>query len=400
MDDLQISPISENSVKIVIIGPVYPYRGGIAHFTTSLAIEMKKNGHDVSVVSFKRQYPQFLYPGKSDKDPSREPLVFPAEHILDPLYPWTWEKARRYILNEHPDLVLFQWWTTFWAPTFGILARSVMKSNLHLVYLVHNVFPHETNLFDKILTKFALVPANHFVVMSETQRLLLAQIFANKNIAVISHPTYSFGQNKYLDKNLAKQQLGIPPDRYLALFFGIVRPYKGLEILLKAIGLLKRQGAPIHLFVAGEFWESIEKYFETIREEGIEDWVTIDDRYIPNEELTLLFNAANVFVAPYVSGTQSGAAKMAVGYRLPIVVTPVIADEVFRSTAKDGVFVSTSTSPEAIKEALEQARGYVPRNGAEAKTDFSWKNLVESIVLLSQDNQEKATVPWPDANHE
>jgi len=372
-------------VKIVIVGPVYPYRGGIAHFTSSLAEELRNTGHEVKVVSFKRQYPKFLYPGKSDLDPSKEPLIVPAKFILDPLYPWTWEKARTDIVREQPDLVVFQWWTTFWAPAFGVLSRRLKKAGIKVCFLIHNVFPHEKRFWDKAFTRFGLNPADYFLTMAESQRSLLADLFPEKPVGLSHHPTYKILTGNTIDKETARARLGIPSDRKVALFFGIVRPYKGLRLLVEAAGKLKQQGNPIHLLIAGEFWEDLTVYQSYIKANELEDWVTLHNRYIPNEEVPLMFSAADVFVAPYTGGTQSGAVKMALGYQIPIVMTPTIADAGINSTTYPGIFISKSATSESIRREIEIALQFNFPNDQLA-SDTTWDHLVESIINIGLQN--------------
>ena len=146
-----------------MIGPVYPYRGGIAHFTSALAEAIAGEGHEIKIISFKRQYPKFLYPGKSDRDPSAEVRPVAAEFILDPLYPWTWDKARQEIVKFEPELVVFQWWTTFWAPAYGSMARGLKKAGIKHVFLIHNVLPHEVRPWDRPLAQYALSTADTFL---------------------------------------------------------------------------------------------------------------------------------------------------------------------------------------------------------------------------------------------
>lgn len=376
-------------MKIVIVGPVYPYRGGIAHFTSSLTEELINAGHEIKVVSFKRQYPKFLYPGKSDQDPSKEPLIVPAEFILDPVYPWTWEKARTDIVRGQPDLVVIQWWTTFWAPAFGVLARRLKKAGIKVCFLIHNVFPHEKRIWDKGFTRFGLKSADYFLTMAESQRILLADLYPKKPVVFSPHPIYKFMDVAKIDKETARAQLGIPSDRKVALFFGIVRPYKGLRLLVETAGLLKQQGNPVHLLIAGEFWEDITDYLSLIKANELEDRVTLLNRYILNEEVPLMFNSADVFVAPYTGGTQSGAVKLAMGYQLPIVMTPTIADAGINFTTYPGIFISQSVTPESIKREIEIALQYNFPDDPPA-SDTSWDQLVETIIRIGQQNQTTA----------
>jgi glycosyltransferase involved in cell wall biosynthesis len=310
-------------MKISLIGPVYPYRGGIAHYTTSLAIALKNAGHEVKVISFKRQYPAFLYPGKNDKDSSEKPVRVEAEYLLDPLYPWTWMQTVKEILAAQPDLVLIQWWVTFWGMAFGVLVRFLVK-RIKTVYLIHNVLPHENHIWDKVLARFALEPASAFVVQAPSQRERLLSLLPKAQVHFCSHPVYGRFGEQSLSKAEARKQLGLPTDVPIFLFFGIVRPYKGLKHLIKALG---RSDESIQLIVAGEFWENATFYEKQIDSLGLAKRVTLLDKYIPNEEAHFIFSAADALIAPYVGGTQSGVVGLAHGYGLPVVMTDIIADD-------------------------------------------------------------------------
>jgi len=371
-------------VKIVFVGPVYPYRGGIAHFTASLAAAASKAGHEIEVISFKRQYPKFLYPGKSDQDPSINAVSVPAKFLLDPLYPWTWEQASREIIQSKPDLVVFQWWTTFWAPAFGILARRLKHAGVKSIFLLHNVYPHEAKFWDKAFAKFALNSADSFLAMAKSQQDLLASLFPDKQICISAHPIYQFASSNRIDRNTARKQLGIPLDREVAIFFGIVRPYKGLRLLVEAVGMMKREGNPVHLLIAGEFWENFSEYQQLFEHEGLGNWVTVQNCYIPNEDIPLYFGAADVFVAPYVGGTQSGAVKLALGYGIPIVLTPGIMDEMMSTGEKQNLFVSSSTDSASLIEPIKFALQTKSIKDYEFDSDETWHDLIKTLANMSQ----------------
>lgn len=309
-------------MKIVLIGPVYPYRGGIAHYTTSLSLALQRAGHEVEVLSFKRQYPAFLYPGQSDKDPSENPTRVDAEYLLDPLYPWTWVRAAKKILSIQPNLVLIQWWVTFWGMAFGALIRFLGKK-VKTAYLIHNVLPHENRVWDRLLARFALAPASAFIVQAPSQRERLLGLLPNAQVHFCNHPAYGRLGRQVVSKIEARKQLGLPMDVPIFLFFGIVRPYKGLKHLLDALSKLN---GSIHLVVAGEFWEDVALYKKQIDSLNLTQQVMLMNKYIPNEEAHLIFSAADALVAPYVGGTQSGVVELAHGYGLPVVMSDIIAD--------------------------------------------------------------------------
>ncbi len=309
-------------MNVNLVGPVYPYRGGIAHYNAALAQALEEAGHRVRLISFQRQYPGRLYPGESDKDPSTEPLRFPAEYILDPLYPWTWIRTARSIRREHPDLVIFQWWTTFWGPAYASLAWMVNRQ-VKVAYLIQNVLPHEIKPWDRWIAWVTLRQGHAFVVQNPREHEKLLKIIPHSSLVLESHhPAFSPFSEHPLSKEEARRQLGLSADQIVLLFFGIVRPYKGLGYLIDAMPNVQH---PVHLIVAGEFWEDITVYQKQITDLALKDRVTLINRYIPNEEAHQLFSAVDGFVAPYVEGTQSGAAGLAIGYGLPMIVTERVA---------------------------------------------------------------------------
>lgn len=366
-----------------MIGPVYPYRGGIAHFTSALAEAIAGEGHELKVISFKRQYPKFLYPGKSDRDPSAEVRSVQAAFILDPLYPWTWNKARQEIINFNPDLVVFQWWTTFWAPAYGSIARGLKKAGIKHVFLIHNVLPHEVRPWDIRLAQYALSTTDTFLTLSESQRTIVSSLFPQARVESSPIPVYQVSAGTRLDQAEAKQRLRIPTDRKVVLFFGIVRPYKGLRLLVEAAGKLKRAGNPVHLLIAGEFWEAIDDYRKLILDEGIEDWVTIDNRYIPNEEVPLFFSAADVFAAPYVGGTQSAAVKVAMNYSIPIVVTKTVSEDL-KSAGYPKLEVVVSNDPETFAKAIERSGNDRTTLPKKTTTISEWALLTKTLSNITR----------------
>lgn len=319
-------------MNIVLIGPVPPYRGGISHFTQALAENLVRDGHWVKTISFRKQYPKWLYPGKSEKDYSQKITVEDVEFLFSPLNYLDWRKTMREIMSFQPDLVIYPWWVTFWAPATAWLLGKLRKQGISTKVLVHNAFPHEGGRFDKKLAKFALKDGRSFVTMSDKETERLSSV-VNKDAKIVTavHPVYAQFPPSGLSKSEVRQKLGISDDRPLALFFGFVRPYKGLGILLEAIGILKQEQVDVHLMVIGEFWEDLADYQKQIQDLGISDMVTIRAEYTPDSEAGLYFEAADFFVAPYLDGTQSGSIKIAMGYHLPLVVSDVITDAMIQN---------------------------------------------------------------------
>lgn len=367
-------------MRIVLIGPVYPYRGGIAHYTTRLAQAVKEDGHELKVVSFRRQYPRFLYPGKSDRDPSRAVERVEAEFVLDPLYPWTWRQTVERIKTFAPNLVVIQWWTTFWAPAFWWVARS-LKSVCKVVFLIHNVLPHETRFFDPWLSKWALSQGSGFVVQAESQREKLKELLPKAEPLLVEHPLYDQFAKRRIDKNEARRRLGLPEDQLVLLFFGIVRPYKGLKNLIEALALVHEQGYRPILVVAGEFWENVEEYKKRIEELGLKEVVWIYNYYIPNEEVPVFFSAADVFVAPYTGGTQSGALKIALAFGLPVVASEGIVEGEISSPR---TILISGEHPKQISKVLYSLFSKPSMSHYQEGYSFiSWNSIVYNLIKLS-----------------
>lgn len=368
--------------KLVLIGPTYPYRGGIAHYTTLLGKALAEK-HDLHLISFKRQYPQFLYPGESDKDPSLEPLQLEAEYLLDPLYPWTWWQALRRIRQIDPQAVIITWWTTFWGPAFASLAWALRRRGIPVIYLIHNVYPHEARPWDRWIAGFVLAQGQACLVQSENERKRLAALLPGTQVSLCQHPVYDFLTERRLPKARARQALGLPVEGDLLLFFGIVRPYKGLNYLLQALGKLAEQSdLRPHLVIAGEFWETKEPYLRQIAGLGLEDQVTVLDRYIPDEQVALLFSAADGFVAPYTGGTQSGALKIAASFGLPIILSESLADNLQPGA---GRFIIRPQDQATFVQALQAVLAVPPEQVTLTEGEATWQDMVTTIEQMVSD---------------
>lgn len=313
-------------MKVTVIGPVFPYRGGISNFTTSLAKELVNAGHEIQVISFSRQYPKMLYPGQSDKDPSLEHEQVPAHFILDPIYPWTWIKAIQQILKFQPEVVMIQWWTTFWAPAFILISSALRKQKRACVYIIHNVLPHKQRLPDRWFARLALSQAKACITLSPKEEARLKQLLPSVVILPSRLPVPKVNRAA-LDRGSARQKLGLSAEQPVLIFFGLIRHYKGLSVLLDAIGRLKGTAIQPFLLVVGEFWDDDSIYQQQIERLRIESQVKIINRFVPNEELCGYIGAADAMAAPYLNGTQSAAVKTAMGYGLPILASDQISSD-------------------------------------------------------------------------
>lgn len=313
-------------MRLVLIGPVFPYRGGIAHYTTMLHRALCTRGHEVFLVSFKRQYPRWLFPGRGDKDPSGKPLVAKdARYWIDSLNPITWLMTFGRIRRYQPDAVILQWWTTFWAPVWlvlGSLIRLFLPES-QVLYICHNVLPHETRWWDPPLARLVLRLGNRFIVQASEEKTRLLALIPDAEIAVVPLPIFDMFARERIPKEEARDKLGLPLEASVLLFFGIVRQYKGLRDILMTLPHIQTQLDKVILVVAGEFWEDKQPYMDMIERLGIADSVLIEDRYIPNERVPLYFSAADALVAPYQRATGSGAVQMGRGFKVPVVTTAV-----------------------------------------------------------------------------
>lgn len=373
-------------MKVVLVGPVHPYRGGIAHYTATLDRELRARGEQVLLVSFKRQYPQWLFPGRSDRDPSTEPIKAAEPHYwLDSLNPLTWLSTFGRIRRYGPEIVILQWWSAFWAPHWflmGALIRSFVACRL--VYICHNVLPHESVRGHAFMARAVLRWGSRFVVHSEQQRDQLLTLLPRADVVVRNMPTLDLFAQQCRPKPEARERLGIPMGRPVILFFGIVRAYKGLRDLLYALPQVRDCLDEALLLVAGEFWEDKASYLALIRELGIEDAVRIDDRYVPDEEVGIYFSAADLLVAPYRQVTGSAVVQAALGSGCPVVATDVgMLSSVIRH-AENGLLVPPG-DPRALAEAIVAFfREGIPMAAetgtGELQPGGSWASLIEALT--------------------
>ena len=300
-------------MKVTIIGPAYPLRGGIAHHVYYLERELTARGHTVQVISFRKLYPALLFPGKTEFDTSAARLDANGIALLNALNPITWARAAKAVKAFSPEVVIFQWWHPFFALMVGTLARMFRSKGLRCILECHNVFSHESGSFDRLLLGFAAKPIDSFITHSSSDRRDFVPFASGKRISVSPLPV----PNEFSG--------GVNPTRNgrTLLFFGMVRKYKGLDVLLRAMPkvLAHEECRECRLLIAGEFYDSVDKYQKLIQENGLEEYVSIDNRYVPNEEIAGLFNSVDVLVLPYLNATQSAVARIALANALPLIAS-------------------------------------------------------------------------------
>jgi glycosyltransferase involved in cell wall biosynthesis len=373
-------------MRLVLVGPVYPYRGGIAHYTAMLYRELKKRGHDVLLVSFSRQYPQWLFPGRSDRDPSREPLrVEEAQYWIDSLNPITWLVTAQRIRRYRPEAVILKWWVPYWGLPFGVISRLSHWAHTRVVYLCHNIVPHESSPFDRALTKLALSSGDEFLVFSRRSEQLLRDMYVESRIVRTDLPVHDALASTKVPKDEARQKLGLAMDEPVLLFFGLVRPYKGLNYLLDALPNVNLDAIP-RLLIVGEFWEDREPYLNQIEALGLGERVTITDRYVPDEEVGVYFSACDVVVLPYVDTSQSAVVQLALGMGTPVITADVTGVPA-GSRSSTGCLVVPPRDSQALADAIHlffTDPAYRNRGGAttSALAHSTWEHLVDSVERL------------------
>lgn len=387
-------------MRIVVVGPTYPFRGGIAHYTTLLVRSLREAGHDVRFYSFVRQYPRWLFPGKTDRDPSTAVLRVACEYILDPINPLTWWQLYRKIRADQPDLLLLQWWVPYYTPFLTAMSYLIKKNTqTPLLYICHNVIPHDGGgVFDRRLAYTVLHRGDAFIVHSEQDRQHLSVILPGATIAKMRLPTYTDVARQGQQTNTAavRAEFNIPPDVPVLLFFGFVRPYKGLEYLLQAMPLVL-QKQRVHLLVVGEFWTPVEFYEGYAAEVGISHALTFVNRYVPNEELPRYFDLADVVVLPYVSATQSAVVQLAFGFGKPVITTRVGGLHEVVQDGVNGLIVAPQNETALahailrfFEEDLAPAMAQQARATAAAR-DYSWQDLVTCIEQIEGSLNQRTT---------
>jgi glycosyltransferase involved in cell wall biosynthesis len=383
-------------MKITLIGVAYPHRGGISHYSSLLARQLLAK-HTLQFISFKRLYPRFLFPGTTQLDLSKEKIVVPSLPLLDSLNPISWINCFLKIKAFQPTLVIFNWWhpiTAFSYSTISLLCKKFVS--LQVIFLCHNIFPHESFPLSKIIAKMALSKADGFIVQATTAFEKLKKAFPQKEIIQVYHPLYMVFRDNALEKDSARKVLSLQQGEKMVLFFGIIRRYKGLRYLLEAIPYIISK-ITCKFFIVGEFYEDKEVYLEQIRKAELESHITLINRYIPNEEVGYYFSACDVVVLPYEDTTQSGIIQIAFAFDRPVITTSVGG---LPEVVEHGVtgYLVPPRNPEALAQAVltfyrENKEIEFQENIKKTKTKFSWSRLVKVIEDFGNPDRDKRNNP-------
>ena len=380
------SPECSDTMKITILGPAHPYRGGLASIMEIMARTFQRRGDEVDIKTFTLQYPSLLFPGESQTVATPPPADLRICRCVNTMNPLNWVRVGRRIRRERPDFVLMKYWTPFMAPCFGTIAR-IARGNGHTKVLcqIDNVEPHERHLTDKPFNRYYLHSVDGFVYMSEQVHSEL-RAYSDAPALFSPHPLFeNFGER--VERSEACVRLGLDPANRYVLFFGLIRDYKGLDLLLDAWAQLRRAGRTEgrRLIVAGEFYTAREPYLNRIADNGLQDEVLLHDRFIPDDDVKYYFSAADFVVQPYKTATQSGVTQIAYQFCVPMVVTAVGGLPEIVPDGRVG-YVCPPTA-EGVAAAMDRmyegdALKRFRENCVEERRRFSWEEMCSRVTEL------------------
>ena len=371
-------------MKIVIIGTAYPYRGGLAAFNERLALQFQNEGHEVVMYTFTLQYPRFLFPGKTQFTSDPAPRGLTIRRCINSCNPFNWLKVGRELRRQQPDMVVFAYWMSFMAPCFGTIARQVrLGKKTRCIALVHNMIPHEPNVLDKLFPGYFVKAMDGFTALSQSVVKDIEKFdHKGKPKSWAPHPIYDH-YGALVDKAEARRQLGLDADGKYVLFFGFIRDYKGLDLLIDAFGDPRLQDCGARLIVAGEFYGDPAPYLKRIHSLDISDIVVLHNDYIPDSKVNLYFRACDIVAQPYKSATQSGVTQVAFHFEKPMLVTRVGGLPEIVPDGKIGYVVDVDA--QSIADALlkfykENREEEFTAAVREEKQKYSWDRMTAAIV--------------------
>ena len=372
-------------MKITILSTAFPYRGGIAVFTERLAIAFQTEKDDVSISTFSLQYPNFLFPGKSQYSSSEKPQDLAIEREVNSINPINWIRIGLKLKKQRPDILILKYWTPFLSPCLGTISR-IVRSNKHTktIVVIDNLIPHEKRFGDHLLNSYFVNSVDGFVAMSESVFNDLSQFDADKKKVLGVHPLYdNFGKAK--SKEEAIENLGLDKNYKYILFFGIIRKYKGLDILLEAFADNRLKNQNLKLIVAGEFYEDAKPYHDLIKQYNLADSVILATKFIPDKQVVDYFCAADIIVQPYKQATQSGITQIAYHFEKPMLVTNVGGLNEIVPHDKVGYVCEPNANDVAnhLADFFSKNKEVLFIEGVkEEKSKYSWDKMIENIKSL------------------
>jgi D-inositol-3-phosphate glycosyltransferase len=374
----------KTSLRIFIVGPAYPLRGGPAQLNENLCRELNSRGHDASIISYSLQYPNFLFPGSSQFEQSGSaPADLKIHTLINTVNPLSWVTTANFIKREKPDFILFRYWLPFFGPALGTIARLVKKHTTVLA-LTDNVLPHEKRAGDTAFTRYFVKSCHGFLTMSQSVMRDLSRFTTNPNRAFSPHPMYeTYGAP--VRKEEARKKLGLVNGEEIILFFGLIRQYKGLDILLEAMGQPEVQHRKVKLLIAGEFYEDKQPYLDLIKKMGLQEQVILHDRFIPNEAVRDYFCASDLVAQTYRNATNSGVTMVGYYYEKPMLVTNVGGLAEIVPHEKCGYVVDPS--PRQISRCIidyfsNHREEEFTRNVAAEKKKYEWESFTAVLLDL------------------
>lgn len=372
-------------MKIAIIGTAYPYRGGLAAYNERMTREFQNQGHQAKLYTFSLQYPNFLFPGKTQYSDDPAPTDIEIERSVNSVNPFNWISIGKKIRDEDYDLVVIKFWLPFMGPAFGAMLRQIKKNpKTKVITIIDNIIPHEARIGDKPFTKYFVKPVDAFVAMSKSVLEEISIFDKHKPRVYSPHPIFdNFGEIE--DRGKALERLGLPMEYQYMMFFGFVRDYKGLDLLLESFADARFRNSGIKLIIAGEYYANKEKYQKMISDLGVGDDIYQFDKFIADSEVAHYFNACDLLVQPYKTATQSGVTQIAYHFNKPMIVTDVGGLSEMCPDGKVGYVVSPDK--DEITDAI--FRFYKNTDQAEMartmlveKQKYSWEILVQNVLNL------------------
>lgn len=384
--------------NIIIIGSAFPLRGGgIATFNERLAKQFQDEGHTVAIYSFSLQYPSFLFPGKSQYSTEKAPQGLQINSCINSINPLNWIKIGLQLRQLKPEIIVVRYWLPFMGPCFGTILRIAKKNNYSkIICIADNIIPHEKRIGDTAFTKYFVKTVDAFICMSKIV-LNDLKLFSSKSVQLVAHPLYdNFGE--IISKEEAREKLQLKKEDTILLFFGFIRKYKGLDLLIEAIHLIKNKNLSQHptsniqhlkLLVAGEFYEDRKLYDDLISNLKLENDIILQTEFIPNEDVKYYFCAADFVIQPYKNATQSGVTPLAYHFEKPMLVTNVGGLPDLIVDKKVGLVAEPNAIDIAnkIEELIIFEKDFFVENIKQEKKKFHWNNLTSAIINSSNVDQ-------------
>ena len=374
--------------EVIIIGPAHPLRGGLASYDERLAKEFINEGFKTTIYTFSYQYPTFLFPGTTQYSTEPPPENIPIEVKINSINPLNWIRIGNELKKRSPDIIIVRYWLPFMGPCLGTILRRV-KKNKHtkVICIADNILPHEKRPGDVAFTKYFLKPVDAFITMSEKVLTDLKQFASDKPAQFVPHPLYdNFGEK--ISKDEAREKIGIYLNDKVILFFGFIRKYKGLDILLNAMKLLKQDSPTqnIKLLIAGEFYEDEKSYSDLLNDVSIKDNLIIRTQFIPDSQVKYYLCAADCVVQPYRQATQSGVTPLAYHFEIPMIVTNVGGLPSLVPDKKVGLIAEPNPESIAqkIREYFELGEEFFLPHLREEKKKYSWKVMANVILKIKE----------------